>query len=231
MLGSHVPLIRVSLHLSRHCTTTRNRGDRMDTSFNDIRPASARARRLLLIITLVAGLALNIFPAQTARAAGNDSLGSAFAITPPLANDLTDTTGFSSEAGEFGTCGNFAPNNHSAWYRYTPPSNGWLTVNTFGSGYDTVLEIFTGPASPSFATLTSVGCNDDAAGGVRESEVTLPVTGGSNYFIVARDYNSGSGGNLTFSASFSTQQQIYVNKITGNDGNTGSAAWPVKTIQ
>jgi hypothetical protein len=202
----------------------------MDTTPKAAGPLLSRTVRLPLILALVAGLVLNLMPLSVARAAGNDSLGSASSITPPLMNDSTDTTSFTSEAGEFGTCGSFAANNHSAWYQYTPASNGWLTVDTFGSGYDTVLEIFTG-ASPSFGSLTSVACNDDATGGVRESESTIQVTTGTNYFIVARDYNSGSGGSLNFSASFSTQRQIYVNKITGNDANTGSTALPVKTIQ
>src|SRR5262249_48339739 len=98
-----------------------------------------------------------------------------------------------------------------------------------GSDYDTVLEVFSGPASPTYATLTSLSCNDDAASGTRQSEITIPVTAGT-YYIVARTYGAGTGGNLRFSATFSAQKQVYVDQTNGNDGNTGTATLPFRTI-
>lgn len=195
-----------------------------------------RGLRLLTILTLVGGTLLQGGGVQTVLAAGADNLASATVLSVPLVNDLTNTTGATSQAGEFGTCGNFPPspptdNVHSVWYKYTPGSNGFLSLDTLGSNYDTVLEVYTTTVgSPTFANLTSVGCNDDV-GAVKQSELTLPVSTAYTYYIVARDYNTGAGGTLDFSASFSTQQQIYVNKTTGSDTNPGSAALPVKSIR
>jgi hypothetical protein len=207
----------------------------MNTTPKDTGPPQVRVRRLLLIVALVVGLALNLAPAGVALAAGNNLLTSATLITPPVSNDTTNTTTATRESNEIGNCGNFAAsgNIHSVWYKYAPGSSGWLTVSTLGSSYDTVLEVFTGPASsPTFATLTSIpnGCNDDA-GGLRQSEVTVPVTSGTTYYFVIRDYGNGTGGTAKFSAQFSAQHQIYINKNIGNDNNTGSMALPVKTLQ
>src|SRR6266487_609356 len=148
----------------------------MNTTPKDTGPPQVRGRRLLLIVALVVGLALNLAPVGVALAAGNNSLtGPATTITPPtpqVTNDTTTTTGATRDAGEIGGGPAGAPcnfpllptdNTHSVWYRYAPASNGWLTIDTFGSNYDTVLEVFTGPASPTFATLSSIACNDDSA--------------------------------------------------------------------
>ena len=199
-------------------------------------PKRLRAgKRTPLVSALLAiVLLLNLVIIQFVSAAGADNLGSAFDISAslPLINDVTATTGATSEIGEIGTCGSFlsSTNMHSVWYKYTAATAGWLTLSTLSSNYDTVLEVFSGPASPTYATLTSVICNDDAAGGTRQSEVTIPVSASTFYYIVARDFGAGSGGTLNFSALFSVQRQVYVNQASGSEGNTGSAALPFRTI-
>src|SRR5262245_47347061 len=221
MLGSPVRFIRVSMHSLRHNTTTQNRGDRMRTAFGDSRPAYTRARHLLLMIALVATLGFSLAPMQVALAAGADNLAAATSLTPPLAGDTTNTTSATRDAGETGggggTC-NFplSGNTHSVWYKYTPAASGFLSVDTFTSSYDTVLEVFTGPASPTFGTLTSIACNDDS-GGTTQSALTFQATTGTNYYLVVRSYGGGAGGTLKFSASFASQHNIYVNQTTGNN--------------
>lgn len=181
---------------------------------------------------IVVGLALLSLPLHIALAAGADNLASATSLSSlPFTDPGQDTTTATREVGEFGTCGSFPPsgNVHSVWYQYTPASAGWFSVDTLGSSYDTVLEIYTGVA-PSFASLTSVACNDDV-GAVSQSALDLAVTTGTTYYIVARDFGAGSGGTLVFHASFSNQQQLYVNEVIGKDTNPGSAPLPVKTIK
>ncbi len=197
-------------------------------------------RKSIVSALLVVGLLLNFAIIQFASAAGADNLGSAFdfSLLPQPFNDSIDTTGATRDGGEIGTCGSFpgAGNTHSVWYRYAA-TTGWLTLSTIGSNYDTALEVFSGPAAaPTFAALTSASspgypsCNDDAASGTRQSELTIPVSVGTYYYIVARTYGAGSGGNLNFSALFSTQKQVFVDQTNGSDGNTGSAALPFRTI-
>jgi len=71
------------------------------------------------------------------------------------------------------------------WYNYVSATPGRITVDTFGSGYDTVIEVFTGsltgdPLSAGWETLHAFACNDDvnAAG---ESQVTFDALAGTSY--------------------------------------------------
>jgi hypothetical protein len=209
----------------------------MDIISRGARPPRTTGPRLLLIVALLAALVWNAAPAQVALAAGADNLAAATALTPPLSGDPTNTTGATRDAGEVGggPAGNpcnfpLSGNTHSVWYHYQAAGNGWLQLDTFGSSYDTVLEVFSGPAAPTFASLVSVACNDDSAG-LRQSALTTSVTTGTDYYIVVRSYGGGPGGSLLFSAMFSGQLRIYVDQEAGSDNNPGTSALPVKTIQ
>ncbi|MFM8792828.1 MAG: PPC domain-containing protein, partial [Solirubrobacterales bacterium] len=78
----------------------------------------------------------------------------------------------------------------SAWYRWTAPSGGTLTLNTLGSSYDTLLGVYTGSAVNS---LTQRAVNDDNGSGGNWSRVTFPVTAGTAYSIAIDGYNGTSG--------------------------------------
>ena len=65
----------------------------------------------------------------------------------------------------------------TVWYRLVAPSTGTLTVNTFGSAYDTVLAVFSGTRG----ALTPLACNDDYTS--LQSQVMLTVTAGETYYI------------------------------------------------
>jgi pre-peptidase len=63
------------------------------------------------------------------------------------------------------------------WFKWTAPGSGTATVNTLGSGYDTVLTVYDG--------RTEVDCNDDAQGGTQSIVVFNAVEGTTYYFEVA----------------------------------------------
>ena len=63
----------------------------------------------------------------------------------------------------------------SVWYRYTPSQSGTLTLDTWGSTYDTVLAVWTG----SRGSLVSQGCGNMYSG----STAQVAVTGGTTYYI------------------------------------------------
>ena len=92
-------------------------------------------------------------------------------------------------------CGNRS-RNRSVWYRFTPSTSGTLTVNTFGSSYDTILAAFTG----SCGALTPVAgaCNDDASG--VQSRISFAASAGTTYSFLVTSYGT-SGGNLVFQLS------------------------------
>jgi hypothetical protein len=90
------------------------------------------------------------------------------------------------------TCGNGSPQGPDAWYRFTPPGSGTLTVDTLGSTLDTVLSVHsdTGAFGSSANTLV---CSDDFALPQTWSRVTLPVTAGQSLVIRVAGYGASVG--------------------------------------
>ncbi len=64
------------------------------------------------------------------------------------------------------------------WFSYTPTRVGKLHVDTYGSGYDTVLVVWRGTRG----SLIKVGCSNDA-GGTKQSEVNVLAMGSTTYYI------------------------------------------------
>src|SRR5207247_7076569 len=44
----------------------------------------------------------------------------------------------------FASCGSNAAPLNTLWYRFTPPADTTISVDTIGSGYDTILSAYTG---------------------------------------------------------------------------------------
>jgi hypothetical protein len=87
----------------------------------------------------------------------------------------------------------------SVWWKWTAPSAGALRISTSGSSFDTVLAVYTGTG---VNALTLRAYSDDVAPPTdRTSEVSLAVTGGTQYFIAVDGYN-GAAGSITVQASF-----------------------------
>ena len=70
-------------------------------------------------------------------------------------------------------------NAQSVWFAYTPQTNIRLEANTFGSGDDTTLSVYTG----SRGAFTQIACNDDA-GGTLQSRVRFDATAGTTYYFM-----------------------------------------------
>lgn len=94
---------------------------------------------------------------------------------------------------------------NTVWYSYTPPCDGFLSVNTNGSNYDTVLSIwdkcgvFAGvdfPCNFGDTAPMEIACDDDSGTGTQSQLTDIPVTGGQAYLIKAADYNTSIGGGL-----------------------------------
>lgn len=200
-----------------------------------------RPQRLLAWLALGLLVLAQLIQIPFALAAANDDLASATDISTELnttaiySDVLTSIAGFTRDAAELnglGACGgypNSPANTYSGWYTFTPAQAGWVTIDTRGSNYDTVIEVWRG----SVAQTNSVACNDDAIAGPRTSEVTLPVLAGSSYLVVVRRNGSTAlPGSPTqdFQAVFSPDRVVFVDQTNGSDGNTGSAALPLRTI-
>lgn len=90
---------------------------------------------------------------------------------------------------------NHSPDNgggsRSIWYQWTAPTSGNVTFSTAGSGFDTVLGVYTGN---SVGSLTTVGKGDDNSSTDKTSTVSFNATAGTTYRIAVDGYNNGGSG-------------------------------------
>jgi hypothetical protein len=148
--------------------------------------------------TTPAGLPATPTPTPTTPSGvSNDACANAAVIgSAPYSNTVV-TTGATIDAADPAVgCGN-GSRGKSVWYRFTAPSSGTLTANTFGSSYDTILAAYTGSCGA--FTAVSGACNDDSSG--LQSRVSFTANAGSTYYFLASAY-SNNGGTLVFQLTF-----------------------------
>ena len=120
-----------------------------------------------------------------------------FASRGPLSILGTTTgsnVGATSEPGEPLHAG--VPGGKSVWFTWTPLLSGVATFSTAGSGFDTLLAVYTGN---NLTNLTPVASDDDGAG-YYCSRVTFNAVGGTAYQI-AVDGAYGAEGNIVLTSS------------------------------
>ena len=76
----------------------------------------------------------------------------------------------------------------SVWFRWLAPASGDITIDTFGSDYDTTLAVYTGD---NFTSFNTIAVNDDAAG--LQSAVTFFAVGGTVYQIAVDGFSDRQG--------------------------------------
>ena len=103
------------------------------------------------------------------------------------------STGETGEPAQSGTI-------HSAWWSWTAPSNGNLTVDTFGSGFDTYLTMTSGSA---VNALTVLAQNDDSGTDLQSQISGVPVVAGTQYQFAVDGYLSDVGA-ITLHLSFTS---------------------------
>jgi hypothetical protein len=139
------------------------------------------------------------FPTFTVVSAApvNDNFANALDVTP-VSNSFTDTRDSSAATTEptdpIPSCVILpvpvsppAGTANTIWYKFTPTTGGWVTNDTIGSSYDTVLSVWTGSAG-SFLAVPN-GCNDDINPGIIiTSRVTFRAASGTTYFIMVSSF-------------------------------------------
>ncbi len=74
----------------------------------------------------------------------------------------------------------------SVFYQFNSGGQGLLTIDTFGSYYDTILSVWKGSCGA--MVPVAGGCNDDAGGGLA-SQVSFNTEPGVTYIIMVTSYN------------------------------------------
>ena len=99
--------------------------------------------------------------------------------------DTADTTRTAIHAMEPSlTCGS---GSNSVWYAYAPDSDGIVVIDTAGSEYDTLVDVWTGTLmedrmAPGFERLQPLACNDNTADS-QQARVVLDAKAGEQYVI------------------------------------------------
>lgn len=124
----------------------------------------------------------------SAFAVTNDHFAERLVLPGEASVSTTGTTvGATKEAGEPNHAG--ASGGASVWWSWTAPASASVTIQTFGSSFDTLLAVYTGSAVDA---LTLVSSNDDALGTL-QSEVTFVATAGVTYQIAVDGWGAGTG--------------------------------------
>ena len=153
-------------------------------------------------IAVVALIALGTGLSGRAWAQSNDDCAAARAVSPPPFSDIVDTTGATAGPEDLNgtTCG-CSPDGYTVWYSFVPSLNGYYRMDTDGSGYDTVLRVFSGTCE----SRSPVTCNDDSydLNPTYLSRVYFNACAGRSYLIQAAAWcGAGPGGILQFNASY-----------------------------
>lgn len=124
---------------------------------------------------------------------------------PRLAYNIDADATVDGEPTAPASCAN-SPGTHAIWWEYDATEDGFLTLDTIGSDFDTILMVtdFDGNV---------LACDDDIDGGAnRQSRiVNLPVTPSGRYLIRVAGYD-GATGVVRFNTAFSTTI------VAGEDG-------------
>lgn len=89
---------------------------------------------------------------------------------------------------------------NSVWYAYTAAADHAIVVDTTGSEYDTLIDVWTGALTadriePGFEQLTPLTCNDNTADSI-QAAVVFQVTAGESYVIRVMAALDSTGGPL-----------------------------------
>lgn len=145
------------------------------------------ARAVLAVVVLSGSLAWAQRPA-------NDDVAAATLISGADGSLTSTNIGATAEPGEPARLGIFP--NRSVWWSWTAPFSGFIEFDTSGSGFDTVLAIYTGS---SVSTLELVAANDDEESLppflYTHSKITFSAEAGTNYLIVVDGFD-GEGGSV-----------------------------------
>lgn len=130
----------------------------------------------------------------TAPTVNNDSFASAIPISGASGSVSGSNVNYTRETGEPRHQPASVPaaniGQRSAWWSWTAPGSGQVTIDTAGSSFDTVLAVYTGSAVDA---LTQVAQNDDVNSSLATSQVTFTATAGTVYRIAVDGYRSSSG--------------------------------------
>lgn len=125
-----------------------------------------------------------------------DNFSNRFVIFAATNYVAGSNSGYSKETGEASHAGRNGT--RSAWIAWKAAKSGMCFIDTEGSGFDTVLAVYTNtPSLPeAVSNLVVVTFNDDASGAVTWSKVSFQATANRTYQIAVDGYAANVGGEM-----------------------------------
>ncbi len=117
-----------------------------------------------------------------------DNFSAAVSANQSSATFLGSNVDATAETGEPDHSAGRSPSK-SVWFNWVAPSNGIVDLDTAGSGFDTVLAVYTGNA---LNALTPVARDEDS-GGFLTSALTFNAIAGTTYHIAIDGFDGASG--------------------------------------
>jgi fibronectin type 3 domain-containing protein len=124
---------------------------------------------------------------RAVKAVSNDNFAEAFVLEGGSVAVGGSNAQATKESGEPDHAG--AAGGKSVWWTWTAPQNGAVTIDTSGSGFDTLLGIYRGTA---VGNLTLVASDDDSGQGLA-SQVEFTAVKDTTYRIAVDGYGGASG--------------------------------------
>jgi hypothetical protein len=167
----------------------------------------------LCAIVVTGAAALLLAGASSAAPPDNDNFSAAIQLNADTGSYFGTNSEATKETGEPDHAGNVG--GASVWYKWVAPYSGDASVDTFGSGLDTLLAVYTGS---SVDALTLVAQNDDALGWKWTSKLGFAATAGTTYYIALDGYNDGTNGPAhgTFSVNWNLDAAGAVTQANDN---------------
>lgn len=118
----------------------------------------------------------------------NDAFANAATLAGPVVSIRSSNTNATRESGEPSVAGSVAQ--ASLWFAWTAPSSGAVTIDTAGSGFDTLLAVYGGT---SLGSLSLIAENDNGTTWSTSSRVSFQASAGVTYRISIASKTSSTG--------------------------------------
>jgi hypothetical protein len=139
---------------------------------------------------------VSLLAATTADIPPNVHFADATLIPEGGTTDDLNTTYAFKETGEPNIADNVG--GHSVWWTWTAPAIGIVNISTAGSGFDTLLGVFTGSSLTNLTVVTSDNGANASSGRASVKFVAVPGT----QYQIALDGYDGQAGNAVFTFTF-----------------------------
>ena len=155
---------------------------------------------------------------------GNDNFESSNALSGVTGVSFGSNIGATEQRGEpvisYGS-------GASVWYSYVPQLSGELTLETCGSGFDTLLGLYTSTAlQSSVLSLATVATDDDSCGN-QVSRTTTAVSSGVPYKIMISGFG-GATGSIKLAWSLIPTAAVGNATVVEGDGGSVFMIFPVR---